>query len=458
MSYNKMNDEETLKKLNTVSDSMCLAKWTQVTLHLQFGHTHSCHHPNTHPIPLDELLKDPSALHNTNYKKSCRSEMMNGIRPKECDYCWNMEDLGKISDRVVKSRDFWSMPYFDEVVNAGGEKNINPKYVEVSFSNVCNFKCGYCSPHISSKWMEEIKEFGPYPTTGNYNNIEWLEKQQKMPIPHNQPNPYVEAFWQWWPELVQDLEVFRITGGEPLLSKDTWKVLDYLLENPQPNLEIGINSNLGVPDKLYNQFLEKINKLVENKCVKYIWVYTSVDTAGSNAEYIRHGLDYNKFMVNMDKLINLSIGKPILIAYMSTINALSPPHLIDFFKTVKEQKEKAGTDQLILDTPYLRHPEHLSLKILTRDFIDYMQEASDYLHENHFSKGGVFFKTEIDKFDRIIAWMKSPVHEDLLKFHRSDFYKFVNEHDRRRKTNFIESCPEFEEFYKFCRDINENKI
>ena len=34
-------------------------------------------------------------------------------------------------------------------------------YVEVSFSNVCNFKCGYCGP-LSSKWGDEIREHGAY--------------------------------------------------------------------------------------------------------------------------------------------------------------------------------------------------------------------------------------------------------------------------------------------------------
>ena len=453
MTFQKKNNKETLDKLNDVSESFCLAKWTQVTLHLQIGHTHSCHHPKTHKIPIEEIEKDPSALHNTSYKKSCRNQMLVGERPAECDYCWNIEDVGQVSDRVHKSKDFWSMPYYNDVLKVGSKGNFNPKYLEVSFSNVCNFKCAYCAPHISSKWMEEIKEFGAYPTSTQYNNLQWLEDEDKMPIPHNKENLYVEAFWKWWPDLVKDLKVFRITGGEPLLSKDTWKVLDFLIENPQPNLEIGINTNLGIPRKLYEKFLEKVEYLSTHNCVKYVWIFTSVDTAGSNAEYIRHGLNYNQFMKNLDELIDLSIGKPILMSYMSTLNVLSPPHLKDFFEKVKEQKLMAGKDQLILDTPYLRHPEHLSLKILTEDFIDYMKDASDFLHKNKAKQNGVFFDTEIEKFDRIIHWMSNPASKEKLDIMRKDFYIFVNEHDRRRKTNFLKSCPEFFNFYKLCEGI-----
>ena len=64
---------EMKQKLDSVSPSLCLAKWTQVTMHLQNGHTHSCHHPSTHKIPLEELQVNPSALHNTNFKKQKRN-------------------------------------------------------------------------------------------------------------------------------------------------------------------------------------------------------------------------------------------------------------------------------------------------------------------------------------------------------------------------------------------------
>ena len=58
----------TRDKLNALSPSMCMAKWLQVSLHLPQGRTHSCFHPPTHPIPLDELKKIPMLyiIHNLN--------------------------------------------------------------------------------------------------------------------------------------------------------------------------------------------------------------------------------------------------------------------------------------------------------------------------------------------------------------------------------------------------------
>ena len=66
--------DKTRDKLNNVGCGFCLAKWTQVTMHLHNGMTHSCHHPTTHKIPLQEIKNNPTALHNTNFKKKIRKE------------------------------------------------------------------------------------------------------------------------------------------------------------------------------------------------------------------------------------------------------------------------------------------------------------------------------------------------------------------------------------------------
>ena len=75
---------DTKAKLDKIGKGMCLAKWTQTTIHLQLGHTHSCHHPRTHKISTKEIARNPSALHNTTYKKIRRREMLNDKRPPEC--------------------------------------------------------------------------------------------------------------------------------------------------------------------------------------------------------------------------------------------------------------------------------------------------------------------------------------------------------------------------------------
>jgi organic radical activating enzyme len=451
-----MTTEEVREKLNSVSNSFCLAKWYQVTVHLQNGHTHSCHHPGTHKIPLEELKTNPSALHNTNFKKERRREMLDGKRPEECGYCWNIEDSDgdHFSDRHFKSEADWAMPGFDDAVNKPWDYDHYPRYMEISFGNVCNFKCMYCYPNISSQWMEESETYGPYPTSLKFGNLEHLDVKGTRPIPEREHNPYVEAFWKWWPDLYQNLHTFRITGGEPLLNKNTFKVLKEINNNPRRDLELAINSNLCVPDKNFNEYIN----LIKQTCEKLddVRLYTSLEAVGSKAEYIRFGLNYNKFWSNIDRLLH-EIPK-LKITFMCTYNALSVTSFTDFLKEVDRRRFELpwedGFPQLQISTPYLRHPEFLSIKTLDNSFRSKIEESINYMEENAGARGAPGFTAfERSGFKRILSWFDRSTPTEVLRVQRMDFVKYFDEYDKRKGTNFLKTFPEYTEFYNMCKKL-----
>ena len=454
--------EKTREKLNNVGCGFCLAKWTQVTMHLHNGMTHSCHHPTTHKIPLTEIANDPKALHNTNFKKRVRKEMLEGGKPAECDYCWNIENASNaFSDRTYKSSEPWSAPHFDDVLKAGYKENFNPKYVEVSFSNTCNFKCSYCGPQYSSKWVEEINTFGPYKTSTNFNDMEYFKQQGTMPYLASEHNPYVEAFWKWWPEMYHDLHTFRITGGEPLLSKDTFKILDYIIETPTPNkkLSLCINSNLGIPKKLFDDFVNRIQKIIDKELVYEFIIFTSCDTWGEQANYIRNGFDYKLFKERVDFLLDKF--PTLTIDIMSTYNALSVPNYKLLLNDVIELKKRHHNpyrywgSALLLDSSYLRWPEHQTVKILEDKWVSAIDEQAKLadFHEQvriGINDGYGFTDIEINKIKRIKDWFETDIDEQELIKNRKDFYTFATQHDIRRGTDFCKTFPELEEFYHKC--------
>lgn len=451
--YKKVKSE-----LSEYGPGMCLAKWSQTTIHLGTGHTHSCHHPGTHKISVDEIKDDPSALHNTSYKKLRRKEMMTGERPSECHFCWNVEDNVSgdemFSDRIYKSSDQWSYDIFDEIRTVGWEKNINPKYLEISFSNTCNFKCSYCQPEVSSKWMEEIQEYGPYPTMMKFNVL----RPNKIPILEREYNPYIEAFWKWWPDLYTTLHTFRITGGEPLLTKNTFKVLDYIIENPNPNLELAINSNLVVPEKLLDRAIEKIKIILANNCVKTFYLCTSCEASGNQAEYIRYGLDYSIWIANLKRI---SVECPTAkITIMSTYNAMSVVSYEQFLKdmlAIKEFRHELGCDpySFNIDIPHLENPPHQHVNILTKEFLPYIQRQIKFLETYHVNRLAYGFSgSELEKLGRIYSLVESYLKSNNNNTRsRKDFSVFVDEHDRRRGTNFLNTFPEMKKFYDYCKSL-----
>jgi hypothetical protein len=455
--------QNTKAALDAVSPSFCAAKWKQVTMHLQNGHTHSCHHPSTHHIPLDEIKINPTALHNTEFKKKQRQMMLNGDRPAECDYCWRVEDQGgSHSDRVYKSADTWASPYIDDIKNKPWDDNVDPSYVEVSFGSVCNFKCSYCAPHISSQWMSEIEQYGAYPTSDRFNNLEWIRSQNMIPILNREENPYVEAFWKWWPSMYNSLQHFRITGGEPLLNKNTYKVLDYIIEHPNPNLEVSINTNMNPPDELMNKFLEKVKIIVEEKKLKNFKIFTSAEAHGKQSEYIRFGMNYDLWLKNIHK--TYQEVPTIQFTIMSTYNFLSLTSYLPFLNDVLEIKNMYGRydeqrTPMLLDIPYLRFPNHQAVFIMEKDMIHYLYDQVTHMYKNLEYKNWYgtankgFFEHEADKLKRIYNIAKDIPENEWTNVNRKNLVAFVDEHDRRRGTNFLETFPEFGIVYEKWKNL-----
>ncbi len=447
--------EQMRRRLNAVSPSFCLAKWYHVTIHLQNGHTHSCHHPRTHQIPLAEIEQNPSALHNTRFKKQQREKMLKGVRPAECDFCWKVEDASteNISDRTMKSSEAWAEPYFDLASSMPWDADVTPTYLEVSFSNVCNFKCSYCSPRDSSKWADEVRQYGAFPIVSRIDYLTPIKKSNSLPIPEREDNPYVEAFWKWWPTLYPKLKVFRITGGEPLLSKHTMRVLEWLLEHPQPDLEVAVNSNLGVPEDLYGRFLDLTSKLVARGCVKDFKLYTSVDAFGSRAEYIRNGLNYDSWLANVRRFLEEIRGNQLVV--MCAFNSLSVTSFSRLYENILDlRKEYPGIGpegRIILDLPYLRHPAHQSVMVLPQDYGNHLDETLADM-----KRSPAIAKSDLLKLTRIRSLMRNPWPESQLRTARADFFRFFSEHDRRRGTDFLGTFPEMADFWHTCRDLAES--
>jgi len=440
--------EEKRESINNVSCSFCTAKWLQTTLMLQNGYNHSCHHPAPHKIPLAEIKEDPAALHNSQYKKEQRLKMLTGERPSECSYCWKIEDLGKdyFSDRHYKTADTWAWDRFEEIAYSDPGENVYPSYLEVSFSNACNFACAYCSPEISSKWMEDVKQNGPYPTNHGAHHLDYLEKTGKMPYLNREHNPYVEAFWKWFPDALQKLKVLRITGGEPTMSKDTWKLLDYLIENPRKDLDVAINTNGCVENKLIDKLIEKINALAQVG-VK-VDVYTSLESTGSQSEYARDGLNYKQWIYNVRRLLEETDSN---VAIMTTINILSLPSFTDFIELVMElRKDYNNTfehNRIPLSINIMHWPPHLQCTLLDKDIRTVIAATIEKLCESwlKYYRKEKYARIYLEEFNQIQRFCDYLRTTEPAVEHRQDFVRYIQAYDKRRNKNFTETFPEFKD-------------
>jgi organic radical activating enzyme len=370
-----LDDAEIMKyRLDKISPSLCLAKWKQVSLHLPTGLNNSCYHPPLHKINIEDIQRTPSGLHNTAYKKEQRKLMLDGVRPAECSYCWTMEDNNKLSDRHYRSGEPWAAKDFGKIVSGEWDDDITPSYVEVNFNHACNLACSYCSPQFSSTWQQEMDQHGAYPTSTRHNDPSHFVGRNR-PIPVREDNPYVDAFWEWWPTLYPELEHFRMTGGEPLLDKNTYRVFDYVLANPKPNLHLNVTSNFSVDEKSWQRYKGYVKELCEGEKIEHFMQFVSLDSFGDQAEYIRHGLDFDLLWDRVNQFLTEIPGRNS-ITFIVTMNNLSVtglPHL--FAGILGLRKLYSKTYQRVwFDTPVLRTPTWQSLQLLPESYVDQLEQ------------------------------------------------------------------------------------
>jgi len=340
--------------LDKKSKSFCGAKWGNSTLWLNTGETSSCHLPPVHKINIDQININPAKLHNTDHKIRMRNMMKQGEKPDECEYCWKIESMGEefISDRVFKSTQF-TQEELEEWFNQSARELVVPPTLEITFDRICNFACSYCNANFSTTWEKDIKKFGYY-KLNSHGGGAFKHDGTPNNCYENGVNPFVEAFWKWLPELSQKLRILRITGGEPLLSNHVWKLIDTYV-NEEYQFELGINSNLGFGKKI-------IDKLIKSSYdMKSVTIFTSMETVGDHAEYIRDGLDYNLWLQNIESILLESNVRRITC--MMTINALCLFRITELFDQIMEWKYL--TDKSVgISINFLRFPAFQSLTVL----------------------------------------------------------------------------------------------
>lgn len=420
------------RAIDSISPSFCAAKWLNATIWLGSGTTASCHHPPAHKIPLEEVAVNFTAIHNTKHKKEMRKLMLEGKRPGECEYCWKMEDMGKdaVSDRVFKT-----IIYKDEEIQQLStmpwDADVNLKTLEISFDRVCNLACSYCNASFSSTWAKDIKTKGPYINmvsdgAGAFTQDgSWAE-----PYKNDEDNPYIQAFWQWWDSgLNTSLEELRITGGEPLMSGNTWKLFDWF-ESQGSDMRFALNSNLIAKDDIIDKLIAKTQN------IKDFQLYTSCEAVGAQAEYIRDGLDYTVWKNNLVRVGTEGNLKSLNI--MMTINSLCLFSITEFLDEVYALKELSGGKNPSVSLNLLRFPSFQSPLALPDHIKDYCRTKLSTWYEtakdkplwHEFEKASI--ERLIDYLDTVDAPHRRTSNKVTLWRDFKTFYTQYNE--RRNKT------------------------
>jgi organic radical activating enzyme len=329
--------------------------------------------------------------------------------------------------------------------NTPQDEDINLRTLEIAFDRTCQFACSYCNPAFSTTWVNDIKRHGPYSglvSDGRNHFTHTHDSSQLYKITEN--NPYVDAFFAWWEtDLHRTLQELRITGGEPLMSGHTWKLIDWFKENRgKSNTRLAINSNLGFDSEKLQEFTDAIQDL------PHVELYTSMEAVGAQAEYIRDGLDYNQWLANVHSLMKSNTVKALHV--MCTINALCLDSLPEFLNRLLDLKQLYGRNKINFTLNILRFPSFQSALVFPDNIRErYRVELAEWLYKNRANPW--LQEHEINHAQRLVDYLdvvKTP-HSDAFDMPKllNDFREFYQQYDQRRSKDFGLAFPQLKEWY-----------
>jgi len=287
-----------MKKPDTKPETLCMAPWTHTYLSPQSERRLCC--ASREPaqnfkqyIDTDNGTGDYNSLTldewwNSDHVKAVRKKMMNNEIPEECQVCNH-----KLLNTDVYRSYFWHLfqhKYNDiwKTTDESGHTVMKPVSWDYRFSNLCNFKCRMCGDMLSSSWESEERKHNMVDLTNPKNN--WMRPNIKKEISKFQDLVVRQEFQ----DAVNEHRVEEIywVGGEPLMMEEHWTFMKQIVDQGDgSNVYARYNTNLSrVEYKGINLYTDILAHLRD-------WqICASLDGTGEIGEYIRTGLNYNKWL------------------------------------------------------------------------------------------------------------------------------------------------------------------
>jgi hypothetical protein len=229
------------------------------------------------------------------------------------------------------------------------------------------------------------------------------------------------------------------------MSKDFWRTVDYIVEHhhENPELKIGINSNLGTDPRLIERLIASVIRL-ESHGIE-VEIFTSAESTGNKAEYARDGIVYDEWIENIERML---IETNCRVVIMTTVNILSISTMQDFVQDIMDLRIKFNQNlahnRIPLSVNYLRYPPHLQCTLLSSVYRETMANKLEVFCEGwlKYDSPDKFARLYLEEFDQIKRLCDYLRTEPVADKYREDFANFIREYDRRRGKNFEETFPE----------------
>jgi hypothetical protein len=233
-----------------------------------------------------------------------QKDMLNGQRPESCAKCWNLEDRGIKSDRQLKNEtvDFYLDKNIQDLFENCQQTKQDLMHYKIDTSNTCNAACVTCDSGSSSHWGELLRK----------NKQTYRRNWQILPQSIDQKIDYKTA------------RLVNFRGGEPLLSKTNFHILEQLVSAGNTECFISFQTNGSVTPTSDQEMLLKNFKNLNFSL--------SIDGIGPVFEYLRYPLKWKDIEKTMawcrQRNIDISVSYTV-----SNLNVFYHNQTLSWFKS-----------------------------------------------------------------------------------------------------------------------------
>lgn len=310
--FNKMSNDQKYKL--TQSKTFCMLPWM---------HMHAFPDGRAYPCCLSEYwhpvgdLRKHSMIEIWNQEayKTMRRNMLDDKECKECTKCYEQEQVGAFSMRHDSNRNYGHLiDEIDQTQPDGTHPEFKIRYWDVRFSNLCNFSCRSCGPIFSSNWYNDhVKLYNRKPDVlgREMDRVEYTAGDEDAMLSQMLPH-------------IPHLEQVYFAGGEPLIMKEHYFMLEKLVEHNKTDIRIQYNTN-------FSELRYKDKHVFDYwKHFKNVSVGASLDASGERAELMRKGTDWAQALSNRRHMMK---EVPHVDFYINaTVSAMNVLHVLDFHK------------------------------------------------------------------------------------------------------------------------------
>jgi radical SAM protein with 4Fe4S-binding SPASM domain len=397
---------------NIDKDVICLMPW--IHMHIwPNGNVFPCCMSDSSKVFGNVYNQEINEAINSEEFKTLRKEMLDGVKPQACTRCYELET----------SADSWTLRrnslasfnhHMDLIENTNEDGSIDDykmRYMDIRFSNLCNFKCRTCGPELSSSWYDDQKKLFP-----GYSRPKFIDLKSN-PDFMDDLRPHLDT-----------IEEVYFAGGEALITPQHYEVLDYWLKTNRKNVKLRYTTN-------FSALKYKDNSILDYwKYFDDVRVAASLDTYGEKAEYSRSGTDWDRILKNRKIMIDSCPN--VYFEITPTVSVFSVYSLYEFHRSWVEEN--------LLDINNIRvniltHPRRFSITILPKEHKQRLtglySSYVDWLKEKNANE------SVINAVKGIVSYMNSEDHTDLI----DNFKEEISTIDSVRDERFTEIFPEFSE-------------